>query len=356
MIGLYVHIPFCESKCPYCDFYSVPFNADTAYQYADAVIRNIKHFNERYDSVYFGGGTPMLMWEDITRILAATRVKSGAEVTVEANPRTVSGIAVQELRDSGVNRISVGAQSFVVSELRTLGRAHSPDEIGTAVKTIYDNGITNISADIMLGIPRQSDGTLKRTLKMLGDLPLAHVSAYMLKIEPGTPYHKDGITGADEETMRSLYLLTVDTLKAQGYTQYEISNFAKTGFECEHNLKYWRCQEYLGIGASAHSYYKGKRFNISPNIRRFIRDDTAEVISTDDTPGTFEEIAMLKLRLSEGMTFAECDEHGIDKKTMLERVKLIPKEYLNITPNAIALTKLGFLVSNEIIGKLALGY
>ncbi|MBD5384535.1 MAG: radical SAM family heme chaperone HemW [Ruminococcaceae bacterium] len=344
-LGLYIHVPFCRKKCPYCDFYSVGFREDTAEQYADAVIRNLRYYDGDYSTVYFGGGTPILLARHIPRILAEVRRACSAEVTVECNPLEMDEETLDILHGCGVNRLSVGIQSAVDSELRALGRSHTFDRAREAVLTAQRVGYYDISADIMLGTPGQTAESLNHTIGELGKLPLTHVSAYMLKIEPNTVFGKKPPVLPDEDETAELYLKAVRGLEAQRFIQYEISNFARRGMTSRHNLKYWRRGEYLGIGAAAHSFYKGKRFAVARNLREFIESPRQIEVITDNDPNETEENIMLGLRLSEGI-----------EKPLWERVKgalpLIPKKYHKIENERLSLTAEGFLVSNEIISTL----
>jgi len=357
-LGLYIHIPFCAQKCPYCDFFSVPYDSRLSYSYADAVIRNIEHYKERYDTVYFGGGTPSAAWWDICRILGKLMIEEdNAEITVEANPNTLSRDSLSSLKNSGVNRLSVGVQSFSNAELRALGRTHTSEDASNSIKLAQECGFKNISVDLMLGIPGQTPDSVRRSIKILAGLDIQHVSAYMLKVEPNTPFAHMNIKFPDENLTAQIYLAAVNELEKREFAQYEISNFAKTGFECRHNLKYWTSKEYLGIGTAAHSYYADdggcpKRFFVMSDIREFAKSNVQRVIITEKEKLTFESYAMLKLRLSEGLTFAECEKFGLRKEVIMKRCKLVPPDYLKITEKGIRITPEGFLVSNRIIGKL----
>ncbi len=355
MIGLYVHIPFCLTKCPYCDFYSERYSKSLAISYKNAVIRNIKHYGESYDTVYFGGGTPILMAEEIGEILRAANVSKNAEITVEANPCISDEKHLTALLEAGVNRISFGVQSLNDNELKFLGRRHTAKQAVEAVKLAYKSGFTNISADFMMGLPNQTNSDVLNSINGFADLPLTHISSYLLKIEDGTPFSEMKLDMPEDEHTSQLYLYACDKLDEKGFEQYEISNFAKSGYECEHNLKYWRCQEYLGIGAAAHSYYQNQRFCTARSIKDFISAECQKTEITDEICGDFDEYAMLKLRLAEGLSFDECDKYGVDKNVILKRLKKIPKEYYCVTEQGISLTKQGFLLSNAVIGVI-LGY
>lgn len=343
--GLYIHVPFCRKKCPYCDFYSVGFREELASEYADAVLRNIRHYGGVYDTVYFGGGTPILLARHIPRILAEVHRTASAEVTVECNPLEMDKETLTGLFNSGVNRLSVGVQSAVNAELRALGRTHTFEQARQAILTANEVGFYDISADIMLGIPGQDLSSLTYTVRKLRELPITHVSAYLLKIEPNTVFGKKPPALPNEDDTAALYLAAVHELEALRFIQYEISNFAKGGMTSRHNLKCWRREEYLGIGAAAHSFYNGKRFAVKRDIKEFIASEHQIEEITDDVPDEFEERIMLGLRLTEGIP-----------RELWERVEsalpLIPKHYYKIENDRLSLTPEGFLVSNEIIATL----
>ena len=341
--GLYIHVPFCLTKCPYCDFYSVPFSQKAAREYADAVIRNLERYDEPFGSVYFGGGTPILLAPYLKEITEHVRIESGAEITVEANPCMCVPKTLEELRAAGVNRLSIGVQSLNDGELSALGRRHTAVQAEQAVLAAKSAGFDNISADIMLATPKQTEKSLSETIDRLVSLPIAHVSAYLLKIEPNTPFGKNPPElSLDEDETAELYLSAVSDLAAAGFAQYEISNFAKNGFESRHNLIYWRREEYLGIGPAAHSFYNGKRFAVPRDIRKFIGSPVQDEAVTDGSPDETEERIMLGLRLTEGIPEELWKPHE-------KRLRFIPREYYTIKNGRLSLTPRGFLLSNEII-------
>lgn len=342
-IGLYIHVPFCVKKCPYCDFYSVPHSGWKTKDYEAAVIRNIKRYGLQYDTVYFGGGTPALFPYQIGKILEAADYTEDAEITVECNPDSVDECALLYLRKSGVNRLSFGVQSLSIEELSALGRTHHPERAKAMIRLAAKLGFENISADLMLGIPHQTEQSLSRTIAELCELPITHVSAYILKIEPNTVFGKKPPELPDEDVQAALYLQAVELLEAGGFAQYEISNFAKPGYESRHNLKYWRCEEYVGIGSAAHSYYGGKRYAVPRSLAKFLENEAQPEEPTDDAPDREEERIMLGLRLTEGIPLTS---------ELAERLALIPKHLYKTENGRVALTPEGFLVSNEIISLL----
>ena len=357
-LGLYIHVPFCLSKCPYCDFYSVKYNEETAIMYSQAVIRNIRHYlsiesSLKFDTVYFGGGTPVLLWKEICSIMneLSSHITDSAEITIEANPCCTTKEALCSLKSNGVNRISFGLQSGVDKELKALGRRHDSLTGINAVNLAADAGFYNISGDIMLGIPYQTKDSLNDTISYMTSLPLSHISAYMLKIESGTPFALAELKLPDEDGYADFYLDTVKSLDEKGFIQYEISNFAKRGFESRHNLKYWRCEEYIGIGPAAHSYYNGNRFAVNRDIDAFITADIQQTVITERECGNFSEWAMLKLRLSEGLDFETASKRfGVTRDEILNKCRIIPNKLYKIDDKSIRLTPEGFLVSNAVIG------
>lgn len=329
--------------------------------YTDAICSSIAlaPYEGKADTLYFGGGTPILLGEKrLAKILSAA-VKhfglEGAEITVEANPYSTLKHTLSSLYTSGVNRISFGLQSAVDSQLKLLSRNHTAKEAAQAVQDAQQVGYKNISLDLMLGVPDQTLADAVYSVQFCADLGVSHVSAYILKLEENTPfgkrYHEDDF---DEELQAELYLTTASALEEQGFIQYEISNFSKQGAESKHNLKYWRCEEYLGLGPSAYSYMQGRRFSFPRDIQGFISAKNPFSITSDDgIGGDFEEYAMLRLRLKEGLHFAEIERlYGVSKETLLARGKRFPEGLLEIDEHHLALTREGFLLSNGIIGGL----
>ena len=344
--GLYIHVPFCVQKCPYCDFFSVT-DLSLREVYAEAVIRNIRSVNDSFSTVYFGGGTPSLLTpEQIHRILSVAEILPGAEISMEANPGTADGEYFRSVKAAGINRISFGVQSFDDTELKALGRIHSSEEAVSAILSAEKAGFENISADLMLAVSGQTRTTLRRNLEIITSLPLNHISAYMLKVESGTPLSHDNellekIPGEDETA--EMYLETVHVLENHGFEQYEISNFAQQGFECRHNLGYWRCEEYYGIGCSAHSFVCGERFCCEDSPEEFI---SAEIQGRTalGSGGEVSEKAMLAIRLTKEGIPADLFPGLEERSSILIQKRLMKKEqgFLRLTPE-------GCLVSNEII-------
>ncbi|SJZ70856.1 radical SAM family heme chaperone HemW [Eubacterium coprostanoligenes] len=335
--GLYFHIPFCKSKCPYCDFYSVKFDEASAQQYVQEICDEIKQYQGIFDTVYFGGGTPSILPPElIGKILDCARaqfeISDDAEITVECNPSKDLSEDFKKYASYGVNRISVGMQSAVDSERFALGRAAGRNEVERTINYARQSGIENISLDLMLGTPKQTIESLDYSFDFIKSVGVPHVSAYMLKIEEGTKFFqmRDRLVLPDDDTVGEMYLKTVDTLASFGIKQYEISNFAVPGFESRHNTKYWTLTPYLGIGKSAHSFWGGKRFFYD---REWNKID-------DGTGGDKEEQIMLGLRLAKGI-----DKSLVDR----DFAEFVKMGYVADLGERVALTPKGMLVSNTII-------
>ncbi|MCD7828729.1 MAG: radical SAM family heme chaperone HemW [Clostridiales bacterium] len=368
MDGLYIHIPFCLSKCPYCDFYSTIPKDDAISLYCAAAADEMtagrrtgdftKNSDLAFDTVYFGGGTPSIIGADnigflLNRARKSYSVSDNAEITVECNPSSVNEDFFKALSFFGVNRISLGLQSAVDGERKALGRKAGRTQVENAVNWARKAGIDNISLDIMLGIPNQTESSLNETIDFCLNTGTPHISAYMLTIEENTVFYKrrDKLNLPDEDSVCDMYLKVCDRLKARGLERYEISNFAISGFESKHNLKYWRCEEYLGLGASAHSFISGKRFFTSRDFRGFIAGEKAVF---DSLGGSEEEFIMLRLRLKSGLTNDDYREKfGCDiPKSLFEKAKTFSAEYVTVSDNSVSLTDKGALISNYIIGSL----
>ncbi len=362
-VGLYVHVPFCRSKCPYCDFYSHRADDETKERYAKVLIRTIKEKQEEaslsFSTVYFGGGTPSQLGSRLLcEILAAANVEAGAEVTAECNPSDVAvdwdADDVKRLADGGFNRISMGLQSAVDSERRKLGRRAGAAQAEEAVRRVRAAGISDYSLDLMLGIPLQTVETVKESARFIIESGAVHASAYLLSIEEGTPFEKveKSLGLPDEDACCEQYLTACECFESGGLRQYEISNFARPGFESRHNLVYWDDREYLGVGAAAHSYMDGKRYYYPADTEAFI--EGREPVP-DGEGGGFEEYVMLRLRLTEGLT-----ESGLRERFgfgIPEGMAAKAREYERLgkvrsTGDGFALTPRGFLVSNPVTADL----
>ena len=368
MSGVYIHIPFCKSKCPYCDFYSYRCKGEEASAYVEALLdeintlKRVKGFVKepfKADTLYLGGGTPSVLnggelYEIITAARRRFSIDDEAEITVECNPNSNIEEILPHFIKAGVNRISLGMQSAVDKERRTLGRQSNKARIKEVVALLNASGITNVSLDVMLGIPYQTKESLAETLDFVIESGVPHVSAYMLKIEEGTHFHKNynKYDFPDEEATIELYNQCADTLEGAGFTHYEISNFAKDGFQSRHNTKYWELEDYLGIGPGAHSYVDGKRFYFESDTQGFINGEKAVF---DDLGGDAEEYIMLKLRLKNGLRLSEVEAiYGSDAtKALKQKAPLLREQGLvSYDGEHLSLTRKGYLLSNSVICEL----
>lgn len=355
--GLYIHIPFCDAKCAYCDFYSFGANETLKTEYAQKITEEISGVNLEFDTAYIGGGTPTVLESQLLFEIAksaAMKTVEGGEFTCEANPKRQLKTTFQLLKRAGVNRISMGLQSANEQELRALSRIHSLSDVSEAVNAVKESGIDNFSLDLMLGIPFQTVQTLDKSIDFVLKSGAKHISVYMLKIEKGTPFYKNPPALPGEDEVCEMYLHTVERLKNEGFLQYEISNFAYPGFESKHNLNYWDCGEYLGIGPSAHSFMNKKRFYCKRDVSAFL---AGEGMVQDGTGGDFSEYAMLRLRLKEGLKRSECIKRFENGAILFDEVCKRAAKYKNssligLEKDKIFLTAEGFLVSNVIIGDL----
>lgn len=368
-LGIYLHIPFCGSKCHYCDFCSFPNQSENTKQaYCDALCTQMERYaplaaDYEVDTVYFGGGTPTaLPAEMLCALLDQVKhlfcVADDAEITAECNPATANAEYFAAMRKAGFNRLSIGAQSMQESELRLLGRAHTVDDFRATVQFARAVGFENISADLMYGIPEQTRQSLAESVRALCEIGVEHISAYGLKIEEGTPFFKkkDTLNLPDDDEVAAMYEDTVASLAMHGLMRYEISNFARAGYESRHNLKYWECDEYLGFGVAAYSCFGGRRFGISRDFSAYL--DTREVYEENEAISLSEqmtEYVMLGLRL----------EKGIDKRTFASRfgvefdavygARLAPyigSGFVLDSAECCRFATSGFLVSNTILSEV----
>jgi len=371
--GLYVHIPFCETKCGYCDFYSVALKGRDVTPLVDRVVRELEHrlggLDEPIRTVFVGGGTPTVLSADrlATVVNAIGRLVPPdglVDFTVEANPATVDDEKARILVGAGVGRVSMGAQSFFPQELEALERIHCPDDIAPSVETLRRNGIRQINLDLIFGIPGQTVETWSESLRRTLELAPDHIACYGLTYEPGTRLtamrDHDRLRPCDEDLEASLYVRAMETLESAGYAQYEISNFARPGCESRHNLMYWRNQPYIGVGPSATGCVNGQRYKNVPDAVAYVRlmDErgNAEIDrETIDTEKLMIEMLMMQLRLVEGLCVREFRRRtGVDPLDMLrpELDRLCELGLVQVTDRAVALTRQGRLVGDAVIGEL----
>lgn len=368
-LGLYIHIPFCLSKCPYCDFYSLTFTQKQADAYIKALCRALSLApcrGQPVNSLYFGGGTPVLLGpEGLGPILGAVQqnfpLSLDCEITLEANPAAMTLDHLQQLRRLGFNRVSMGVQAAEESQLLALGRRHSLAQAQESVAMCHRAGFSNISVDLMLGTPGQTLSSIDRFLEIFGN-HVQHISAYLLKIEEGTPFAKEHVETLcpGEELSAALYLHTVEVMEQQGFAQYEVSNFARPNRESRHNLKYWNSQEYLGIGPAAHSFLGGRRMFFPRDLTSFsAAQNPWSLWQQESLGGDFFEYAMLRLRLVAGLDYAEAKTRypGLSLAPLQREAKLLADHSLvRCGETGISLTPQGFLLSNSVIWRLLRSY
>ena len=365
-IGLYIHIPFCRSKCPYCDFYSCTGSRELWVPYVRRVREELKAWARKFpipaDTLYLGGGTPSLIGgellaEMIQSAASLFSLPENAEITVECNPSSCTPELFRRLKGTGVNRISLGMQSAVETERKKLGRRSGPEEVEQCVEWARDAGLQNLSLDLMMGTPGQTSRSVLESVRFCTRLQIPHVSSYLLKLEEGTPFYSraDYLALPDEDEVCEIYLAASRELEESGLCQYEISNFARPGMESRHNLKYWNGKEYLGIGPAAHSFLNGKRFYYPRDLAGFLSG--ARPVP-DGEGGDFEEYVLLRLRLSAGLDGQAVSTrfgHPIPEP-MLRRARELEKNGLaRCSDTGFRLTREGFLLSNSAIAHILYG-
>lgn len=362
-LGVYIHIPFCRSKCPYCDFFSFRAKKEEINAYVDILCDKIKMWGNKtdkiVDTVYLGGGTPSILGaESCCRIINTVKdnfkVTDDCEITIEANPSSGKFFDFKKAYDNGINRVSLGVQSVNENELKKLGRIHSREDVENTISLIKNSGIDNFSLDLMIGIPEQTTDSLKKSIDFCINSGAKHISSYMLKIEENTVFYnrRGNYIFPDDDLTADMYLFAVDYLSENGFRQYEISNFAKTGYESKHNNKYWLLDDYLGIGPAAHSMMDGKRFYYNRSVEDFKND----VIISDGTAGDLYEYIMLRLRLAEGIDIAQTEKaFGVKlSESFLKSIDLFCKNgFMKRCGDKCCFTPKGFLMSNSIIAELS---
>ena len=365
--SLYIHIPFCGRKCAYCDFYSVAYDEGLAFSYISALIPQIKAIEGPVSTIFIGGGTPTALSTPLLKkLLRGIRrlAGKGVEFTVEANPESLSGEKLDLFLDEGVNRLSIGAQSFSDVKLKRLGRIHDAGKAMGAVMLSKKKGFDNLSIDLIFGAPEETLDDCSAEFARAVKLPVTHISCYCLTYEKGTPLfdakRRGKVVPADEGDSARMYSLAMGYLPGHGFRHYEVSNFAKKGFECAHNLNYWQNNEYIGLGASAVSYTGGVRKKHLPDVREYIKRSKAgesTVISSERLDGDRKarETAAVKIRTSEGIDF-----DWFKKKTGRDFVELEGKSVaclvrnglIRRTRSGIRLTKRGFMYCDSVSSEL----
>ena len=378
-LELYIHIPFCVKKCDYCDFLSAPADRGTQKAYVDALLREIQGYGRAgkenaifpdVSSVFIGGGTPSILeGSDICRIMAQARenfcISPDAEITIEANPGTLTAEKLQAYRNAGINRLSLGLQSTDEQELCALGRIHTYEEFLESYRLARQAGFSNINVDLMFAIPGQTCEGWFRNLRTVAELEPEHISAYSLIVEEGTPFADRELDLPDEDAEYRMYEDTAAVLAEYGYRQYEISNYAKTGYSCRHNIGYWNRTQYLGLGLGAASLIRTKapdnsteyRFNNTPILTEYLTSSVdprsirrdLQMLTVKDCQ---EEFMFLGLRMTEGIS--ETDFQNQFGQTLDSVYGDVLKKYKEMgflahTGDRWYFTRRGIHVSNQIL-------
>lgn len=371
--GLYIHVPFCSSKCSYCDFNSYAGKLDLADEYFDSMKKEIGLYRDEMkfnmvDSIFIGGGTPSCVESKyICDILSCCKsnynISKYCEISIETNPGTLDMEKLSAYKECGINRISIGLQAFQSELLRYLGRQHTAEDFISCVEMIKKAGFTNINVDVIFGIPGQTMADWIETLKILVDLGITHISAYSLKVEEDTKFGnmlKNGkLIQMDDELDREMYHYAIEYLKQNGFDQYELSNFAKEGYECKHNLTYWKCVEYLGLGAGAHSFLQDIRFSNEYSIEGYIDylkkgEKPVEERYPVEFYDKISEFMFLGLRLTKGVNnteFKEMFAQDMFKKYSESFDELKKNQLIEIEGENVRLTKLGLDLANQVFVK-----
>ena len=327
-LGIYIHIPFCVRKCNYCDFNSFASDDETKASYINALCNEIRGYGRKFkdysvDTVFIGGGTPSILPADLTRkfmdcLYLNFEIESDAEISMEANPGTLDDDKIRTYKELGINRISLGLQSTVLEELKVLGRIHDYETFLDSFMMLREAGFKNINVDLMNGIPNQTYDSFMRGLKIIKELNPEHISIYSLIVEEGTPFYERELNLPDEDEERKM-VHSIPSILGKEYHQYEISNYSKRGFECKHNIKYWRREEYLGMGLSAASLVDETRFKNTENLKDYlsiykecdkkydniIRFSEFERLSDEDK---MSEYMFLGLRMNAGINISDFEK------------------------------------------------
>lgn len=361
-LGLYLHIPFCLTRCPYCNFFSQPFNRQAFRRYYELISRQKELSRELLSrplsSVYFGGGTPSLLsGEQINGILEGLPLTDACEITLEINPLMITESFVQELKTTPVNRLSLGMQSFLDKELIYLGRKHRAADIPPRIELLKKHGFSNLSLDLIYGIPSSTLDDLDYSLGRLTALPIQHISTYLLEIEPHSPLAKDLPLIPDDSVLEEMYHHIRESLNSSGFAQYEISNFARAGKKSRHNLLYWQGEDYLGFGASSWGYFGGRRYYFPADI-----DEYESLISHGEVLGIEDEEAcertdfiMMGLRLLDGLDLEEyqarfAEDLLVTKAKEIKR--LTEQDLVSLDGKMLKIQPHALFISNSVISEL----
>ena len=370
MLGLYIHIPFCVRKCKYCDFNSFKLNIDEKKKYLSALSKEMELYKEKIgqkeiDSIFVGGGTPSILNEEEIKILFDNinlnfKIKEDAEITMECNPGTLTLNKLKTMKKCGVNRLSIGLQAVQNHHLKYIGRIHTFEEFEKNYHEAKKVGFDNINIDLMYALPNQTKEDWMESLEKVVNLNPTHISAYSLILEENTElfdmYERKEFKLLDEDTDIEMYEYTINYLKSHGYNQYEISNYAKKGFECKHNILYWKCENYVGIGTSASGFLDETRYNNLCEIDKY-----EELILNGKKPIEWEEKLSIKdkieesiflgLRMNEGIKFKDFKnkyDFNFLEEYKNEIEKLTKLQLIDINETGMKLTQKGKEISNSV--------
>ncbi len=370
MLGLYIHIPFCVSKCKYCDFNSYKLDLDEKRKYLNALQKEMEFYKEEIrgkyiDTIFIGGGTPSILTQDEIKFLFDNiknnfEIKKDAEITMDCNPGTLTMNKLKVMKECGVNRLSIGLQAVQNEHLEYIGRIHTYEEFEKNYIQAKEIGFENINIDLMYALPNQKKEDWIESLEKIVKLEPSHISAYSLILEENTElfnmYQRNEFKLLDEDTDIEMYEHTINYLKSHGYNQYEISNYAKLGFECQHNILYWKCENYVGLGASASGYLNGTRYNNLCELDKY-----EEIIHSGKKPIEWEEKLSIKdkieesiflgLRMNEGIKFKDFQEKfnfDFEKEYKNEINRLEKMKLIDINKYRMKLTQKGREISNSV--------
>lgn len=370
MLGLYIHVPFCAQKCYYCDFNSYKIKSNEKEDYLINIEKEMKFYKEEFkdkyfDTVFFGGGTPSILKIDELRKLVNYmfenfNIKKDAEITIECNPGTINKEKLKAIKEMGINRLSIGLQATQNYHLKSIGRIHTYEEFEKNYYDAIDVGLTNINVDLMYALPNQKEEEWKETLDKIIKLNPSHISAYSLILEEGTKlydmYENNEFNLLDEDTNIDMYEYTINTLKKYGYSQYEISNYAKKGKECKHNVIYWKCDNYLGLGPGASGYINDVRYSNIEDLNEYNNkiNQNIKPISEENKlseKDKIEEFIFMGLRMNEGINLEVFKERfKIDFYELYKDVldKLLERELIKLDKFNLSLTQKGREISNSV--------
>ena len=361
MNGLYIHIPFCARKCAYCDFVSYADKEQLTDAYLDALLREMAQYRgEKADTIFIGGGTPSILTPNQIKRLCKMvfdnfDMAKDYEFTIEANPGTLDEEKTTAMLEGGINRVSVGVQSFNDAELRAIGRIHNAETAYNTILNLKKSGFNNINLDLMTALPDQTIESLKNTLKTAASLPVTHISAYSLIIEDGTPlekaHSKGDVTLPTEDEDREMYSYVIDCLAQNGFNQYEISNFARKGYECRHNIKYWTFEPYIGLGVAAHSFDGESRAYNTDDLQEYIAGSKKQTIPLT-RKDKISEFIITGLRMSNGIStekFKQLFGDDIENIYGFELIKFMNLGLIQKDAGRYFLSRKGIDVSNSVL-------